>query len=73
MDEKNFMHQLRYHFLTLPVGIQIQLVQDLGLFREEDRGILDPELFRRVIQRASDQDKLSELWDKVQFQHKCQK
>lgn len=63
------MRHLRYRFLTLPFGIQIQIAQALELFRDEDRGIKDPELFRRVSQRALQEDKLSQLWDAVEARH----
>lgn len=60
------MRHLRYRFLTLPFGIQIQIAQTLDLFLDEDRGIKDPELFRRVSRRAVEEDKLSDLWDAVE-------
>jgi hypothetical protein len=60
---------LSYRFLTLPIGIQIQVVQGLGLFRDEDRGITDPELYHRVSRRAIEENKVDRLRAAVEAGH----
>ena len=65
----NPVHHLRYRFLTLPVGIQIKIAKALGLFHDEDRGIKDPELFRRLSRRAAERNVLKGLWDAVEAEH----
>jgi predicted phosphodiesterase len=63
------LRRLRYRFLTLPWGIQVKIAQHLNLFAEEDRGIKDPELFRRVLERARAANSTEALWNEIEKRH----
>lgn len=60
---------LAYRFLDLPHITKLDIALDLGLLHDEDEGVRDAELYKRIFQRAVESDLLSELWDKVEQKH----
>ena len=50
-----------YRFFSIPYPRRTQLILNLGLLEEEDEGIEDSELIRRVVKRARETDLLEEL------------
>jgi len=56
--------KLRYYFLCLPYGRQIQIAQELSLFKKEDAGIKDPVLFTRLCERSLGEGKVLDFWHK---------
>lgn len=60
---------LTYRFFELPHVLRLDTMRELNLIDEEDEGITDTELFRRIMERARERGQLAELWDKVQRKH----
>lgn len=60
---------LTYRFLSLPHIVRLEIAQQMALMREEDEGILDAKLFERILARASNGNRLAELWDLVEARH----
>lgn len=60
---------LTYRFFELPHIIRIDIARELGLMRDEEKGLDDLQLFANVFARAADAKLLSELWNKVAFHH----
>jgi len=65
----NKARRLAYRFYSLPYDARIDVVQRLHLIREDDEGLQGNELFNRLLHRAKEEDKLSQLWDVVQEAH----
>jgi len=65
----NKARRLAYRFYSLPYDARIEVAQGLHLFREEDEGLQDSELFNRLLLRAKEENLLSQLWDDVQKAH----
>ncbi len=63
------MRLLTYRLLDLPYPIRVAIAQKLGLIRNDDAGLNDYEVFRRVLRRATDEDRLFELWSEAQAAH----
>lgn len=57
---------LWYRLLTLSYWDSLQIVKDLGLIEDEDKGLRDEELYSRVFQRAIAKKKMAVLWDSVE-------
>lgn len=60
---------LLYRYHSLPYHNKLSVALDLGLVEDEDEGIPPNELFNRVLERASERDKLAEIWDRVEESH----
>ncbi len=60
---------LTYRFLALAHIIRLQIAQSLGLYENEDEGLLDAVLFDRVFERAKTRGKLEQLWNNVEARH----
>lgn len=60
---------LTYRFLSLPHIVRLEIAQEMKLLRGEDEGLFDAQLFERILARASDQNRLAELWDLVEARH----
>lgn len=60
---------LTYRFFDLPHIARIDIARSLGLYKDEDEGIPDSELFSRLIKRASSENKLPDLWDGIESKH----
>ena len=60
---------LTYRFLSLSHLSRLEIAQSMKLLRDEDEGLFDAELFERILKRASDESRLSELWDLVEKSH----
>lgn len=69
MDEASAARALTYRFLELPHVTRIQIAQQLGLYRDEDEGLLDADLLERIFQRARNVGCLQSLWSRVQERH----
>lgn len=65
----NKARRLAYRFYSLPYDARIDVAQELHLFREEDEGLQDSELFNRLLLRAKEENLLIQLWDEVQKAH----
>lgn len=61
--------KLIYRFFSLPFHKRIEVAVKLGLLRDEDEGLEDTQLFERVLTRAQEGDRLSDLWAAVEAQH----
>ena len=71
-QEKTAMNKARrlaYRFYSLPYDSRIKVVQQLNLIHEEDEALQGNELFNRLLLRAKEEQKLSQLWDAVQQAH----
>ena len=62
--------KLVYAYLTLSYPTIIEIASKLSLVHDEDRGISDQELYKRVIERAEQGQKLGELWEQVGHHNK---
>jgi predicted phosphodiesterase len=60
---------LTYRLLDLPLVKRFTVAQRLNLIRDEDAGLNDHEVFRRVLRRAVDEHRLHQLWNDVQSQY----
>ena len=60
---------LTYRFFDLPHIVRIDVARSLGLYRDEDEGLQDFELFGRIFERAIAENALAALWDAVERQH----
>jgi len=58
--------KLIYHFLNLPFHEIIKIATNLDLILDEDRNVENIELYRRVINRAENENKLAELWEEIE-------
>ena len=56
---------LTYRFLSLPHLVRLRIAQQMSLLNEQDEGLLDAELLGRMMERATAQGKLAELWRRV--------
>ncbi len=65
----NRARRLAYRFYSLPYDARIDVAQGLHLFREDDEGLQDSELFNRLLLRAKQENLLGDLWDEVQKAH----
>jgi hypothetical protein len=61
--------RLTFRFLTLPYSRQIEIANALGLLSDEDKGIEDDELFRRLFERARQSNLLAKLWEETERRH----
>jgi predicted phosphodiesterase len=68
-DAMNPAKTLTYRFLSLPHLVRLEIAQGLGLLREEDEGLFDAELLDRILKRAADENRLAELWDRIEDRH----
>lgn len=57
---------LTYRFLELSHIDRLDIVRELNLMRNEDEGLTDSELLRRILKRAHDENLLADLWDRIQ-------
>jgi hypothetical protein len=64
---------LTYRFFSLAHVVRLDIARDLKLLKDEDEGLQDYELFRRILHRAAQGNLMAELWDKVEAHHegKC--
>lgn len=69
IDPVDAARTLTYRFLDLSHVTRIEIAQELGLYQNEDEGILDPELLERIFRRASEGNKLERLWALVEERH----
>jgi hypothetical protein len=69
IDPADAARTLTYRFLDLSHITRIEIAQKLGLYRDEDEGVRDPELLERVFRRALDGNLLGQLWDLVESHH----
>lgn len=60
------IRQLTYRFLGLPFTRQIEIAQRLSLLHDEDEGVGEAELRRRIFQRAAEAGRIDELWRAVE-------
>lgn len=60
---------LTFRLIELPLLTRLNIVQSLGLVRNDDAGLGDYDLFKRVLQRAADEGCLEVLWDRVEAAH----
>lgn len=60
---------LTYRFFDLPHIDRIDVARSLGLYRDEDEGLQDFELFGRIFDRAIAANVLAALWDAVERKH----
>lgn len=57
----NLHRKLVYRFLSLPHHVRIEIATSLKLLRDEDEGVDDAELFRRILSRAKENNQLNQL------------
>lgn len=57
--------RLTYRFLRLPFRGRMKISLSLELIEDNDGGLQDAELFRRVFRRARESGRLEELWQEV--------
>jgi hypothetical protein len=69
IDPADAARTLTYRFLDLSHVTRIEIAQELGLYRNEDEGVRDPELLERIFRRASEGKKLEKLWELVEGRH----
>ena len=69
IDSMDAARTLTYRFLDLSHVSRIEIVQQLGLYMDEDEGIRDEELLERVYKRADESKKLERLWTLVEERH----
>jgi hypothetical protein len=69
VDPTDAARTLTYRFLDLPHVVRLQIAQSLGLYRNEDEGLLDSVLFDRIFERATSDARLEQLWQKVEERH----
>ena len=60
---------LTYRFLTLHYHEIMRIAADLDLLRDDDEGLRDHEVYKRIFQRAKHSEKLADLWDAVETNH----
>ena len=60
---------LTYRFFTLSHLTRMRIVTKLNLYRDEDEGLQDFELFQRVFERARKENQTHLLWDEVENAH----
>jgi hypothetical protein len=60
---------LTYRFFDLRHATRIHLLCELGLYRDEDEGLQDFELFEAVLVRAKKFGLLAVLWGRVERSH----
>jgi hypothetical protein len=68
-DHADAARTLTYRFLDLSHVTRIEIAQELGLYRNEDEGVRDPELLERIFRRANEAKLLAKLWNLVERQH----
>ncbi len=61
--------RLAYRFLSLPYQRRLAIALRLALLEDEDSGVADAELYKRLFRRAREQGKLGELWTAVESEH----
>lgn len=61
---------LTYRFFDLSHVERIDIARELNLLRDDDEGVTDAELYKRIFHRATESDVLSDLWSKVGEKHK---
>jgi predicted phosphodiesterase len=57
---------LTFRLFELSYLTRYDLARNLDLLRNEDEGLRDYDVFKNVLRRATDEDKLADLWDAVQ-------
>jgi len=60
---------LTYRFFDHPHIVRIDIARKLDLYRDEDEGLQDFELFELIFRRAVDENRLAELWNEVEKRH----
>jgi len=60
---------LAYHFLQLPTHVQKQIAKAFGLPGEGEEELHDDILFRTLFRRATESEKLGDLWKEVETRH----
>jgi hypothetical protein len=60
---------LWFRLLSLQYYTRLKVVMDLNLIRDEDMALGKEELFNRVFQRAAEEKRLPELWDRVEQEY----
>lgn len=60
---------LTYRFFDLSHIERIDIARELDLLRDEDEGVNDAELYKRIFRRAADSKVFEELWTKVEQRH----
>ena len=65
VNAPNPKRQLAYMFLGLPYHVKLKIAVDLGLIEESDRDLGEIQKAQAYFKRASDQNLLYDLWDKV--------
>lgn len=60
---------LTYRFFDLSHVERIDIARELDLLRDDDEGVTDAELYKRIFRRAAESDVLSDLWSKVEEKH----
>jgi calcineurin-like phosphoesterase family protein len=68
----NVHRRLTYRFLSLPHHTRLEIATLLRLVRDEDEGVDDAELFRRVFVRAKDENILDKLTEEVDRRYVAQ-
>ena len=66
------MRRLTYRFMGLPHVRRLLIAQALELTRDEDEGVRDDVLWRRMVDRARTANQLDRLWDAVEAQRGAQ-
>ncbi len=64
---------ITFRLFELPYLTRLDIARRLNLVRNEDAGLRDYEVFKRVLQRASDEGQLAKLWDLVEAEHADQR
>lgn len=61
--------QLAYRFLTLSFAQIVEIGSELNLLADDDEGLHDFELFKKIFDRAKEHGTLAELWEAVEESH----
>jgi predicted MPP superfamily phosphohydrolase len=65
----DFARRVTYRFFSLPYHLRMKIAVTLGLLRDEDKGLPDTDLFKQILLRAKENDKLKELSAKIEEAH----
>lgn len=63
------MRSLVYRFYDLPYRCRQQIIVDLGLLQDEDEGVKEPELVRRVVERIRVTNRIDEFRRAIEAAH----
>lgn len=67
--DRSSVRTVTYRYLRLPYITKMRIAQDMELLRDEDEGITDTELFKRIFLRAHEKGELEQLWSCIETYH----